>query len=250
MTIMCNSYTPVWTEKFQVRSFDIGLNAVMRMGSVFGYLQEAADHHANHLSVGHAFMKDTGRVWVLSKLFMEIEKFPAWGQEFSVETWPLGIERIFYRRDYRMKVGSDTIINACSHWLLLDLKSRRPTTHPIDQGVLDANAGRLAMDMPSMPFENVASADFEIHKVRYSDLDQNRHVNNARYVEWIFDLLDQEVLEEKIPASFAIEYKHEAKAGDTVHLMKNSNQKEKLTFCVEGKLSESNQTCIRSRITF
>ena len=24
---------------------------------------------------------------------------------------------------------------------------------------------------------------------RYSDLDQNRHVNNARYVEWIFDYL-------------------------------------------------------------
>jgi acyl-ACP thioesterase len=69
-------------------------------------------------------------------------------------------------------------------------------------------------------------------------------------VEWIFNLLDQDVLEEKIPTSFAIEYKHEVRSGDTVILQKNRIEKEKLTFLIEGKLSESNQTCIRSKITF
>lgn len=247
---MNNSYLPVWSEKFQVRSFDIGLNAIMRMSSVCGYLQEAAGRHANHLSVGHSFMKDTGRVWVLSRLFMDIKNFPSWGQEFIVETWPLGIERIFYRRDYRMKVGENISINACSYWILLDLKTRRPTVHPIDQTVLNANTGKLAMEMPSEPFENLSPGDYEAYKVQYSDLDQNRHVNNARYVEWIFNQLDQDVLEAKIPTSFAIEYKHEVRSGDTVILQKNRSEKEKLTFLVEGKLSGNNQTCFRSRITF
>ena len=93
------SYNPSWREKFQVRSFDIGLNAMMRMSSLCGYMQEIAGKHANHLDVGYHYMQQSGKVWVLSRLFVRIDKMPAWGQEFYAETWPVDIERIFFRRD-------------------------------------------------------------------------------------------------------------------------------------------------------
>jgi|WetSurMetagenome_2_1015567.scaffolds.fasta_scaffold47679_2 medium-chain acyl-[acyl-carrier-protein] hydrolase len=243
-------YTPVWREQFQVRSFDIGLNAVMRMGSVCGYLQEAAGHHANHLDLGYHYMQQQGKVWVLSKLFMEIKQLPGWGQDFYAETWPLGLERIFYRRDYRIHNGNETMVSACSYWLLLDLKNRRPMVHPIDQAVLDSNAGKLAMEMPADSFHAVAGDLIEERMVKYSDIDQNRHVNNARYVEWIFDLVDQPVLEQGSPSFFAIEYKHEVKAGDTVSMYKTRLKNGKLTYYIEGKLSDNNQTCLRSKIVF
>ena len=89
---------------------------------------------------------------------------------------------------------------------------------PISEEVIKTNEGRFAMTMPSGGFPAVMSDCTEIHKVKYSDLDQNRHVNNARYVEWIFDLIDPDLLEKKSPAFFSIEYKHEVKAGDSVQL--------------------------------
>lgn len=243
-------YQPVWREQFRVRSSDIGLNFVMRMSSVCGYFQEIAGRHANHLDVGYHFMQQSGKVWVLSRLFVNVLKYPQWGQEFYAETWPLGAERIFFRRDHRIGVGDETYINAASYWILLDLSSRRPSSVAIDETVLKTNAGKFAMELPSDGFPVVTSAPCEIHRVKYSDLDQNRHVNNARYVEWIFDLLDQELLEHNIPTHFAIEYKHEVRSGDSVALHIEKTNDKPLTYAVEGSLQDAKKVCLKAKIVF
>jgi medium-chain acyl-[acyl-carrier-protein] hydrolase len=244
------SYSPFWREKFQVHSFDIGLNARMRMSSVCSYLAEVAGKHANHLDIGHQFMQQQGMVWVLSRLFVKIDKMPRWGQDFYVETWPMGCERIFFRRDYKIDDGNNILIRATSYWLLIDLKTRKPKTYALNEDVLKANAGKFSMDMPTEGFPAVVTDTCEIHPVKYSDLDQNNHVNNARYVEWIFDVLDAEVLEKASPVFFSIEYKHEAKAGDAVHLRKVRLESERPTFAVEGSLSGSDKICVRSKVIF
>lgn len=243
-------YNPVWGEKFQVRAFDIGLNRMMRISSVCGYFQEVAGKHATHLDVGYKFVQQEGMVWVLSRLFVHIHKLPEWGQEFNLETWPLGNERIFYRRDYRLSIGNDTRIAAASWWILLDLKSRKPKIIPLNEDVLRANRGKYIMQMPSEGFPAVPDGEAEFRTVKYSDLDQNRHVNNARYVEWIFDCMDLDLLENKAPSFFAIEYKHEVKEGDIVRLRKDRTNEHPLTYAVEGCLSGTNQVCIKSKIVF
>jgi acyl-ACP thioesterase len=243
-------YEPVWREKFQVRSFDIGLNHNMRISSLCSHLQEVAGKHATHLDVGYRFVQQSGLVWLLSRLYIQINKLPGWGQEFDLETWPLGTERIFYRRDYRLSIEKDTLVNATSWWILLDLKTRKPTVLPLNEDVIKANQGRYSMQMPSEGFPTVSSGETVIHTVRYSDLDQNRHVNNARYVEWIFDHLDQELVEKKSPSFFAIEYKHEVKSGDIVLLKKEEVKNQPHTYAVEGCISGSNQVCVKSKIVF
>lgn len=243
------TYHPVWREQFAVRSFDIGLNWKMRISSVCSYFQEVAGRHATHLDVGYKFVQESGMVWVLSRLFISIRRLPEWGQEFILETWPMGTERVFFRREYSMHDGSHDFLKATSYWLLLDLKSRRPRIIPLNEDVIRANAGNYSMPMPAEEFPAVASSAAEVHRVRYSDLDQNRHVNNARYVEWIFDQLDQQVLETTTPSFFAIEYKQEVKAGDSVLLLKDKIQEDPLTFAVEGRLSGTGQVCVRSKIT-
>ncbi len=244
------SYQPSWREKFQVRSFDIGLNATMRMSSLCGYMQEVAGRHANHLDVGHHYMQQSGKVWVLSRLFFNINQLPAWGQEFFVETWPLGTERIFYRRDYQIDDGNTVMLSATSYWILLDLDTRKPAFVPLDEEVLKHNQGRHSMPMPSETYRDLVSDACQIYPVKYSDLDQNRHVNNARYVEWIFNVLDQDLLEKTAPSYFTVEYKHEAKAGDVVELRTARLDEKKPAFAVEGRFADSKQICFRSKIEF
>jgi medium-chain acyl-[acyl-carrier-protein] hydrolase len=89
-----------------------------------------------------------------------------------------------------------------------------------------------------------------MHHVQYSDLDQNRHVNNARYVEWIFNQMDLDILENKAPSIFAVEYKQEVRAGDTVLLRKARTQESPLTFAIEGCIAGSEKVCVRSKILF
>jgi medium-chain acyl-[acyl-carrier-protein] hydrolase len=247
---MHQKYSSVWREKFHVRSFDIGLNAAMRISSLCSYFQEAAGNHATHLDVGYEYMQQSGMVWVLSRLFISIRKLPERGQEFYLETWPLGTQRFFYHRDYKVFNDKETLITATSLWVLLDLSTRKPKVIPINDDVIKANTGRYSVGMPAVHFPVVLSGGTLSHQVRYSDLDHNRHVNNAKYVEWIFDFIDQDLLEQSTPSSFYIEYKQEVKSGDEVIIRKEAAKNEQNTYFVEGILSETQKTCVRAMIVF
>jgi len=243
-------YNPICREKFQVRSFDVGFNGVMRVSNLCGYFQEIAEKHAEHLNAGYDAMQKSGLVWVLSRLFINIRKLPAWKEIFYLETWPLKTERIFHRRDYQLDNGKETLISAASYWIPLDIKTRRPRAIQLDERVLRVNEGRYGTQVPSENIPSVSSNVSEILKVRYSDFDQNRHVNNARYVEWIFDHLGLEILEKAIPRFFSIAYKQEVKAGDQVLLRKKTLEDDHNIFMVEGIIEGSNQICFRSKIMF
>lgn len=247
---MSETYKSTWEETFQVRSFDLGLNHTMRLSSLCGYFQEVAGRHASHLDVGYRFVQQSGLVWMLSRLVMKIEGLPGWGDTFTVETWPLGNERFFYRRDYRLTMGTGTLVSAASYWILLDLATRRPRLIPLVEQVIRANEGRYSLQMPASDPAGIGNVEGELRRVRYSDLDQNRHVNNARYVEWIFDHLGQEVVEGHKPVFFSVEYRHEVRPGDTVMLKKEQTMQNPLTYAVEGSLSGSGQVCVRAKIIF
>jgi acyl-ACP thioesterase len=180
---------------------------------------------------------------------IDIRKFPAWGEEFILETWPLAIERIFYRRDFRLIVGNETRVAASSYWIPLDLRTRRPKLVPIDDTVLKANAGRFGIDRPFESVQSVNGNHTETVTVKYSDLDQNKHVNNARYVEWVFDHLGLDIPGQGIPRFFTIEYKQEVRPGDLVYMKKCMLENEN-TWLVEGTLARSGHTALRARLEF
>jgi medium-chain acyl-[acyl-carrier-protein] hydrolase len=241
---------PVWRENFQVRSYDIGFNGRMRISRLCSYFQEVAGKHASHLNLGYRYMQESGMVWVLSRLYVEFLKFPGWGDDFYLETWPLGMERIFFRRDYRMDNGSETLITAASYWIPIDITTRKPCKVPLDENVLMANRGRYGLKIPDGNIPAPSGGDTGYIQVKYSDLDQNGHVNNARYVEWIFDHLGHDVADKPAPRFFAIEYKHEVKLEDNVMLRKQVSGTHKNEFIVDGTLTGTGQVCLRSRIVY
>ena len=58
--------------------------------------------------------------------------------------------------------------------------------------------------------------------MKYSDIDLNKHANNAKYVELIQDCYDQEFHNSHQMKSLTISFLSEAKYGNTVEVSKNS----------------------------
>jgi len=54
--------------------------------------------------------------------------------------------------------------------------------------------------------------------VRYTELDSNGHMNNARYLDWLDDLLSAEFHARHIPAEFTVCYLSEARENETLDL--------------------------------
>jgi hypothetical protein len=53
---------------------------------------------------------------------------------------------------------------------------------------------------------------------RYSDIDYNGHVNNTRYIQWIQDITDPDVLTNATQLRLDINYLHEVRPGETIGL--------------------------------
>lgn len=62
------------------------------------------------------------------------------------------------------------------------------------------------------------------YQVRYFDLDANRHVNNARYFDWLLDPLGRDFLRENQIKRFNLQYLQEVRNGEIVESKVNKLQ--------------------------
>ncbi len=180
-----------YQDQVSVRSYDADQAGRLKPGSLFNYFQEAAWRHAEMLGFGYEGLLEHDLFWVLSRIQLEWADELRWGDEVTVETWPKGVSKLFALRDFIVRRADGTeAVRATSAWLTLDLESKRPRR---PENIMDASV-MLEDDHAIEEFPGKIAMPTDLHRAdsrvaRYSDLDVNRHVNNARYVDWLFDAL-------------------------------------------------------------
>ena len=106
---------------------------------------------------------------------------------------------------------------AVTQWAMIDLRSRSA----LDLSwVGDAHADAI-VDAPSptdkpRKIRDVDPAQTAVHKVVYSDIDFNRHVNTMRYIEMMIDMLPLEMLMQEAPVRLDIHFLRECRYGQTL----------------------------------
>ena len=176
-----------WEERFRIRSYEVEPDGRLRVVVLARMLQETAWQHASRLGWGLVNRGEGELFWVLSRLRIRIDRYPRWGEELTIRTWPVGTEKILAVRDFTLLDSGDGVAgNATSGWLMVDGSTGRPvrpapllagvTVHP---SLYDGDLERLAAP-PTGRISTPATA-------QYHDIDQYRHVNNTAYLEWMID---------------------------------------------------------------
>ncbi|MDR3552164.1 MAG: thioesterase, partial [Clostridia bacterium] len=115
-------------------------------------------------------------------------RLPAWHECVTVQTWFVRIEGAQFVREMRFcDAGGETLIEAQTLWITADPQSHRiirPNNNffkmqPVEGEKVDITAERVAA-LKQAPCVGRK-------EVRYSDLDCNRHLNNAVYADLICD---------------------------------------------------------------
>ena len=109
------------------------------------------------------------------------------------------------------------VFRAISLWVMMDRTSRAmvlPGKSGISvQGHLEGIELAAPGSLVPRPMEHDHS-----RKVCFTDLDVNRHMNNTRYFDWIYDLLPGSFHGEKELKEFTICYLSEATEGQTLDM--------------------------------
>jgi len=208
----------MWRGTFPVRSFEVDVEERARPAAVTSWLQEAAVRDAIALGVARRDLP-AGTTWMLNRLLLVMDGWPRFGDEVVVETWPRGRERLHALRDFVVETTDGAPLGrGTSAWLVVDLARRRPVRLPASLEAVPAPPrGPVLPDgfgeLPPVGPDAGAARRFE---VRWSECDLNRHANQAAYVRWAVDTLPEDVLETSRPAAIAIEFRGEARLGETV----------------------------------
>jgi acyl-ACP thioesterase len=210
----------IWQEILPIRFGHVDRSDRLTIFSTFDLFQEAAISHAADLGVGRDDLARTKQLWVLSRISVLMERRPQYGETVTVRSWPLGADRLFAVRDYDIRDGRDRpVIRGRSGWLVLDLEKRRPLrVHQVVES-LPPNEGLHALpggagSLDTRP-DLVKAGE---RRAVFSDIDYNGHVNNARYIQWIQDLIEPEILEKADKLRMDINYLGEVKYGEITEL--------------------------------
>ncbi len=200
----------------------------VRPGALLYYAQEAALSHCRILGVERL----DNLFWAVIRHKVEITRLPEPGESFTVETWPMPTTRTaFPRVAFAYDEQGNTLFSIISLWVLMD-KNTRAMVLPEKSGV--TVSGFLKGCEPKVPAsvlpKELPSAGFR--QVAQEDIDRNEHMNNTRYLDWVWEALPAQWAE-KQPKQVTICYLNEARLGQQMHLTLGETAPD--TLQVEGR---------------
>lgn len=203
--------------EFVAEPFHVDFRGRLSLGILGNHLLNCASFHAKDRGFGIATLNEQHYTWVLSRLVIEMDSYPMDYKKFSIETWVENVYSLFTDRNYRIAgENGETMGYARSIWAMISMEDRKPIN------LLKINDGKI-MDYISdypCPIEKpsrikvMETAPAMTHRVIYSDLDINGHMNSIRYIEHVIDLFDIEYYRKYNIRRFEIAYVAESYFGD------------------------------------
>lgn len=188
--------------------------------TLINYFQDIALFQSEQVGIGLDFLQKNHLAWSLYQWDILIKNYPVFGQKLKVSTNACYFEKFNAYREFKVTdEHGELMVYAFSRWVLLDTEKMRLTKIPkmIYQAYgLDPDQIKVSeMSKLDEPREIEYMKDFT---VRYSDIDTNKHVNNAKYVEWAIETIPLETVLNYSLNNIKAMYKKETKYGTKVQV--------------------------------
>ena len=199
-----------------VRYSECGPDNLLKISSIVNYFQDCTTENSERIGVGHDFLAEKKRAWILNSWQVEIKRRPKVGETIEVTTWATGFQGIMGPRDFQMHTADgEELVRAHSLWVYIDTKTGRPTK-PTEEDISAYDVEEaLSMEQLSrkikVPEGGVLVDTFPVHKYH---IDTNKHMNNSKYVELAYEAVSENFQVKK----FCVEYRKAAIYGDAIVL--------------------------------
>ena len=163
-----------------------------------------------------AILEDYNLVWIITEYDIEVVRLPRFAEEITIETEALSYNRLFYYRRFTIydEAGQE-LIHMLATFVLMDRDSRK--VHAVEPEIVAPYQSefdkKLIRGPKYEPLEETVSKEYH---VRFYDLDMNGHVNNSKYLDWIFEVMGADFLTQYIPKRINLKYVKEVRPGGVI----------------------------------
>ena len=208
----------IYTENIYLSDVLVDRYGRLKPSSILYIAQEVASQHCIALGVDYDTLIQKNLFWAVTRHKVAIARLPRRGETITVETWPMPTSRVAYpRATAAYDQEGHLLFQSVSLWVLMDMTSRNMVL-PGKSGVkVDGILQGTELDIP----HSIVPKDAENccqRTVTYDFLDRNGHMNNTRYMDWVYDLLNSDFLSAHTAKAFTICYLNEAREDQNIHL--------------------------------
>ena len=209
---------PIYTKEFTLSHIHTDRYGYARPAVLLYFVQEAAGEHCIQLKVDGETLSQKHLFWAVTRNRVQITRLPRLGETVTVKTWPMPTTRVAYPRSVvAYDEQGNELFRSVSLWVLMDMNTRQmvlPGKSGVTvEGILTGTELEVPRGIAAREMENTRACT-----VGYSLLDQNGHMNNTRYMDWLDDLLPSEFHRDHKAREFTVCYMNEAREGDCIDL--------------------------------
>ena len=232
---------------FQVQPQYVDFQFRVTMAALGDILLTTAGLNADDNGFGLRRLHEMQCAWVLSRMSIEMKRFPEQYETIFVETWVEEVSRANTIRNFCIRDEKNEIIgNACSVWVMFDMISRRAKDLHTLEGIHEYATGQIGLIEKPVKLGMVEGEDYDGFKVKYSDIDINGHVNSIRYIQWISDCFSLDCYRKCQVKRFEINYMNEMLFDDYVDIVGHEQEPGDFRF----EIRKDNKTACRARMVF
>ncbi|MEG2295330.1 MAG: thioesterase [Oscillospiraceae bacterium] len=212
-----------YEQKIKIPPFECDMNGTIHLARMMGHMQEIANAQLTIINLSYEKLAQDNMAFLLSSVGIKVNSLPKMEQEIVMTTYPEPSQGAkFYRTVIVKDTNGSILLVAKTVWLLVDIKNRKILRPNIfldkyDYATQQCNLNLDYLVKYKKP-KNYRLDDLGCYKVRYSDIDVNNHVNNAKYIEIVLDALPAEIVTTKKIDTVFVGFTLEAKLNDVIKL--------------------------------
>ena len=161
-------------------------------------------------------LEEHNLVWIIIDYDIEVVRLPRFAEEITIETEALSYNRLFcYRRFTIYDEEGRELIHMIATFVLMDRDSRK--VHAVEPEIVAPYQSDFDKKLIRGPkYESLDEPFSKDYHVRFYDLDMNGHVNNSKYLDWIFEVMGADFLTQYIPKKINLKYVKEVRPGGVI----------------------------------
>lgn len=210
----------VYEKEYEIHYYEIDFRRRALITSIVDFLGDIATKQSENLGVSIDFLKESNCAWVLYKWNIDMYSYPMYGDKIKIRTCPYSMRKFYAYRTFEIINSEGELIGkAESIWFLINIEKRRPVR--IGKDIYDFYGLDLE-DNSIIEIEDIekpSNPNYDkIFNVRYSDIDTNRHVNNAKYIAWAIETVPMDIAINYTLKNLKVTYEKETRYGETIKI--------------------------------
>ena len=211
----------LYSKNYYLNAGECNTEGELPMWALVGHIIEVATLHANSWGVGYAHLIKHNQAWVLSRVTVEMQRYPRVDEHYTITTWIEDYNSYFSQRNFEIQDAEGHSLGFVrTIWMVIDL-AKRTGADIADLSYLHENVSNRPCPIePQERLRPLSGGETTTHRVSYTDCDFNRHMNTVRYVELLMNQFDLSFFDKFHLQRVELAFLKETRYGEEVTLVR------------------------------